>query len=98
MKNDVIITRLPTLCDPEKFNLKELREQYRLLADDAISQGHQLSDTCAMLHRTNQILEDHLITFNTLADSYDAGDQAAILLLVRRLSDRRKSYKKPEVH
>lgn len=96
--NGPIITRLPTLVNVEKMGINELREQYKLLEGDAISQAQQLSDACAALHRMNAIAHDYSITFSILCDAYETGDQAAILLKVKQLSERRKSYKKPEVH
>lgn len=96
--NRAIITSLPTLCNPEKFDLKELREQYKLLEGDAIRQAQQLSDVCAKLHEMNVLAQDLSAIIYALCDSYEAGDQAAILLHVKKLAERRKAYKKPGVH
>ena len=62
--------------------------------------AQQLSDVLAQLARMTETLNDYNITFATLCDSYEAGDQAAILLLVKKLSDRRKEFKaqKAKVH
>jgi hypothetical protein len=95
--NDLIITRLPTLVNVDKLDLAELREQYSRLEGDAIDQAQQLSDARAKLHEANQIIRDYAITFGMLCDSYEAGDQAAILLLVKRLADKR-SQAKAKVH
>ncbi len=96
--NDFIITRLPTLINTEKMGIKELRAQYKLLEGDAITQAQQLSDACTKLHEMNRIAHDYSITFAVLCDSYEAGDQAAILLQVRKLSEARASFKKARVH
>jgi hypothetical protein len=99
--NDLLITRLPTLVNTDKMGIKELREQYKLLEGDAISQAQQLSEACAKLHSINAIAHDYSITFATLCDSYDAGDQAAILLMVKKLSEKRAAYlgkQKAKVH
>lgn len=96
--NGAIITRLPTLCNPDKLGLAELREHYKRLEGDAIDQAQQLSDACAKLHEMNVLAQNLSAILYALCDSYEAGDQAAILLQVKKLSDRRKSFKKPEVH
>lgn len=95
--NNLLITRLPTLVNTENMGIKELRAQYKLLEDDAISQSQQLSEVKAALHRINTIAHDYSITFGTLCDSYEAGDQAAILLLVKKLSELR-TVRKVKVH
>lgn len=99
--NDFTITRLPTIVNIENMGLKELREHYKLLEGDAISQARQLSDALAQLARNIQTLHDYNITFATLCDSYEAGDQAAILLMVKNLSVKRADFKakqKAQVH
>ncbi|MEW5905131.1 MAG: hypothetical protein AB1722_12410 [Pseudomonadota bacterium] len=97
---DLLITRLPTLVNTDKMGIKELREQYKLLEGDAISQAQQLSDVCAQLARNIQTLQDYNITFATLCDSYEAGDQSAILLMLKKLSEKRRDFneKKAKVH
>ncbi|MBI5626096.1 MAG: hypothetical protein HY935_02670 [Nitrosomonadales bacterium] len=92
------ITRLPTLCNPDKLSVKELREQYKRLEGDAIEQGLQLSDVCAKLHEMNVLAHNLSASIYALIDSFDANDRPAIALQLRQMSDRRKSYKKPEVH
>ncbi len=97
--NDLLITRLPTIVNTEKMSLEELRAQYKLLEGDAICQAQQLSEACAALHRMNAIVHDYNVTFGTLCDSYEAGDQAAILLMVKNLSEKRSAFKeKAQVH
>lgn len=99
--SDLLITRLPTLVNTDKMGIKELREQYKRLEGEAIDQGQRLSEVCAALHRMNQTAHDYSITFATLCDSYEAGDQAAVLLMVKRLSEKRADFKakqKVKVH
>lgn len=98
---DLLITRLPTLANIEKMGLKELREQYKLLEGDAISQAQQISNACAQLVVMVQTLQDYNAIFGTLCDSYEAGDQAAILLMVKKLSEKRTDFnekQKAKVH
>ena len=99
--NDFTITRLPTIVNIENMGLKELREHYKLLEEDSIIQAQQLSEVKAALHRMNVTAHDYSITFATLCDSYEAGDQAAILLMVKKLSEKRADFKakqKAQVH
>lgn len=99
--SDLLITRLPTLVNTEKMGIKELREQYKLLEGDAISQAQQLSDVKAALHRINVIAHDYSVTLARLCDSFDAGDQAAILLMVKQLAEKRRDWhakQKAKVH
>lgn len=91
--NNLLITRLPTLCNVEKLSLTELREQYKRLEGEAIDQAQQVSELKAALHRMNMTAHDYSITFATLCDSYEAGDQAAILLMVKKLSGKRTAFK-----
>lgn len=101
MNDDLIITKLPTLVNTEKMGINELREQYKLLEGDAISQAQQLSDVSAALHRMNTTAHDYSITFATLCDSYEAGDTAAILLMVKKLAEKRAEFlaaQKAKVH
>lgn len=60
---------------------------------EAIEQAQQLSDALSALHRMNTIAHDYSVTFATLCDSYEAGDQAAILLMVKKLSEKRIEWK-----
>lgn len=97
--SDLLITRLPTLVNADGLGLKDLREQYKRLEGEAIDQAQQLSEVCAALHRMNQTAHDYSITFATLCDSYEAGDQAAILLMVKKLSEKRTQFvQKAKVH
>lgn len=99
--SDLLITRLPTLVNVEKMSVAKLREQYKLLEADAISQAQQLSEVCAALHRMNQTAHGLSITFDTLCDSYEALDPVAILLMVKRLSEKRADFnakQKAKVH
>lgn len=95
--NGETITMMPTMCIPEKLSKQELVEQYKHMEETAFKQGQMLHEVNCKLAETCTLantLADHLYK---LTDSYDAGDQAAILLQVKHLSERRKSYKK-EVH
>jgi len=94
---ELLITRLPTLVDIDKMGLKELREQYKRLEGEAIDQSQKLSDVCAKLHEMNVIAHNISSLIFALCDSYEAGDQAAILLQVKNLSDQRKAPKR-KVH
>lgn len=97
MNNDLTITRLPTLCNPEKLTPKELREQYLRLEEDAIRQGIELSEVSAKLHQMNCLAQQLSSVLYALCDSYEAGDQAAILLQVKKLAERR-IQQKAKVH
>jgi hypothetical protein len=99
MNDNFTITRLPTLVNAEKLTPAELLQQYQRLEGEAIDQAQQLSDVRAELHRMNVIAHDYAVTFATLCDSYEAGDQAAILLMVKKLSGKRSAFKeKAKVH
>lgn len=87
--SDFIITRLPTLVNIDKMSLAELIQQYQILEGDAIGQAQQLSDACAKLDTLVHNLSSMIYA---LIDSYDAGDQAAILLQVKKLSEQRKDF------
>jgi hypothetical protein len=91
--NDLFITRLPTLCNVEKLSHAELKEQYTRLEGEAIEQAQQIGELKTALHRMNVTAHDYSITFATLCDSFDAGDQAAILLMVKKLSEKRIEWK-----
>lgn len=91
--NDLLITRLPTLCNAEKLTPAELLKQYHRLEGEAIDQAQQLSNVCAKLHEINQIAHRLDAMLSAMVDSYDAGDQAAILLQVKQLSERRAAQK-----
>lgn len=91
--NNLIITRLPTLVNTEKMGIKELREHYKLLEGDAINQAQQLSDVCAKLHEINQIAHRLDAMLSAMVDSYEAGDQAAILLQIKQLYEHRVAQK-----
>lgn len=97
---DTVITRCPTFVNTEKMGLKELRAQYLILQGDAIDQAQQLSDVCAKLAQMNELAENLSSMLYALCDSYEAGDQAAILLQVKRMSERRAGYcaQKAKVH
>ena len=96
--NGPTITMMHTMCTPEKLGKKELVEQVNYLQDAMLQHGQSLHEANCKLAETCRLantLADHLYK---LADAYDIGDQSSILLQVKHLSERRKSYKKPEVH
>lgn len=91
--NNAIITQMPTLCVPEKLEKKELIEQVNYLQDECILTGQRL-------HETSCRLSDLVVMANVLAshigalvDSYEAGDQAAILLQVKKLAESRAAQR-----
>ncbi len=99
--SDLLITRLPTLVNIDTMDLSELREQYKRLEGETIDQAQQLSDACAQLATMIRTIKDYNITFATLCDSYEAGDQAALLLMAKRLSEKRAAFhakQKARVH
>lgn len=98
--SEYIITRLPTLVNIEKMSLTELRAQYLILQGDAIDQAQQLSDVCAKLSQMNELANNLSSMLYALCDSYNEGDQAAILLQVKKMSERRAEYRaqKAKVH
>jgi hypothetical protein len=91
--NDLLITRLPTLCNAEKLTPAELLQQYQRLEGEAIDQAQKLSDVCAKLHQMNVLAHNLSAALYALCDSFEAGDQAAILLQVKQLSERRAAQK-----
>lgn len=83
---------------PEKLDKKALVEHANYLQDAIIQQGKVLNDV-------NSKLTEMCILSNTLAnhlyalvDAFDGGDQMNLTSHLQELSNRRKSYKKPEVH
>ncbi len=91
--SDLLITRLPTLCNAERLTPSELLQQYMRLEGEAIDQAQQLSDACAKLHQINQVAHRLNAMLSAMVDSYEAGDQAAILLQIKQLHDRRAAQK-----
>ncbi|MBA4381802.1 MAG: hypothetical protein C0406_04480 [Sideroxydans sp.] len=99
--NNLLITRLPTLVNIEGMGIKELREQYKRLEGEAIDQSQQLSQVCNKLHQMNKFADYVSSELAVLIDSYDAGDQAAILLQLKKHSEKRKDWRadqKAKVH
>lgn len=95
--NGATITRLPTLCVPEKLSREQLVEQVNHLQDSLLMQGHKLHEESVKLAET-RVIANHLATqLQVLMDSCDAGDQAAILLQVKKLAQQRTA-KKGRVH
>jgi hypothetical protein len=90
------ITEMPTLCTPEKLNRKQLIEQVNYLQKEAFEQvmdlDSRLGECSEKLYQTHKIAGQLNAQLLALCDSYDAGDQAALLLQLKKLSDRRKEY------
>lgn len=100
-RDDFTITRLPTPVNTDGMGIKELREQYKLLEGYAISQAQQLSDAHSRISTLIWTLADYNITFAAMCDSYESGDPAAILHMVKRLSEKRAGHnekQKAKVH
>jgi hypothetical protein len=93
MSDDITITCLPTFCNVDKMGLKEVREQYKLLQADSIRQGIQLSEVSTKLHQMNRAALNLDATLCALVDSYEAGDQAAILLHLKNMAEHRNAKK-----
>jgi hypothetical protein len=91
---DLLITACPTLVNVEKLTLSELQLQYHRLECEVIDQFTDLSETRAKLHEMRCLVHNYSSVLFALCDSFDAGDQAAILLQVRRLSERRAEQRK----
>ncbi len=96
--NNATITQMPTLCVPEKLDRKEAIDHINYLQNSILEQGQTLHDVCCKLHDMNKMALHLESLLGALVDSYDAGDQAAILHQIKQLSERCRSYKKPEVH
>lgn len=96
--NGQTITMMPTMCIPEKLNKKELVEQYKYMEGQAFKQGQALHDVCCKLHDINKMALHLESLLGALVDSYDANDQEAIAVQLKAVSERRKPYKKQEVH
>lgn len=94
MDNDIIITKIPTLSVPEKLSKAELIVQCNYLQDEARKLSLQNHELKTKLLEAVGIVNREYAILAALADSYDAGDQAAILLQIKQLSDRRSSFKK----
>lgn len=95
--NGVTITKCVTLCNPEKLSREELIAQVNYLQDAALKDAITMSEVvssrneiCGVAHRLDAML-------GALVDSYDAGDQAAILLQVKQQSEQRAA-RKAKVH
>lgn len=92
------ITVMPILIEPEKLSKQELLEKCKDQQQTMILQGQTLHEVCCKLHDMNKMALHLESILGALVDSFDANDRPAIALQLRQMSDRRKSYKKPEVH
>lgn len=95
--NGPIVTQLPTLCAPEKLSREELIKQVNYLQDAVFEQGQHLHEEKAERSQACAIANHLAAQLHALIDSYDAGDQAAILLQVKNLSEQR-AKQKAQVH
>ena len=95
---DSIVTQLPTLCNPDMLTHEELIEQYKYMEDATFRQSQTLHDVCEKLALMNVLAENLSTIIYTLCDSFDAGDQAAILLQVKKLAEHRSKHGKAKVH
>ena len=89
--NGATVTMLPTFCNPEKLTHEKLIEQYKYMEEMAFMQGqalHAMETKLVEALGYANVLGSNL---GALVDAYDAGDQAAILLQIKRLSETRKS-------
>ncbi len=91
--NGATITQMPTMCVPERLSKKELVEQYKYMEETAFNQGQMLHEVNVKLGETCIIANQLASVLWALVDSYDAGDQAAILLQIKKLSEQRSSQK-----
>lgn len=92
------ITFLPALLPLEKNSKKQLIERIREL-EDVIGQLNKLQEASSgKLSEMCLCAHDLGAQLYALVDAYDCNDQAAIAVQLNAMSDRRKSYKKPEVH
>lgn len=92
------ITPMPTLCNPEKLNAKELVEHINYLQDAVLQQGQALHDTSVKLGEMCGLANTLASHLYALVDAFDEGDQKAIAVQLTMLSERRKSFKNPGVH
>ena len=89
--NGATVTMLPTFCNPEKLSHQELIKQCLYLEDIAFKQGQALHAMETALVEALGYANMLGANLGALVDAYDAGDQAAILLQIKRLSETRKS-------
>lgn len=95
--NSATITKCVTLCTPEKLSREELIAQVNYLQDAALKDFLVMSDVNSTLNEVRGVAHRLDAMLGALVDSYDAGDQAAILLQVKKLSEQRAA-RKAKVH
>lgn len=66
--------------------------------DTILSQDKVVNAALDMLASMNGRAFAVVSQLGALVDSFDANDQGAIKLQLQRMSDQRKSFKRPEVH
>lgn len=89
---------LHILAEPEKHNKQELREKLKELQQATILQDATIKAVCDKLAAMCITANELGAQLHALVDAFDANDRPAIALQLRQMSDRRKSFKKPEVH
>ena len=92
------IATIAALAEPENLSKQELIEKCREQHLTLIAQDETIQALCAKLSAMCKTAHELGLQQHALVDSYDANDQEAIAVQLRTLSDRRKSFKKPEVH
>ena len=96
--NGPTINAITPLIEPEKLGKKELLEKCKEQHLTLIAQDETIQALCAKLSIMCRTAHELGAQQHALVDSYDANDRGAIALQLRAWADRRKSYKKPEVH
>lgn len=95
--NGVTVTQCATICTPEKLTREELIDQVHYLQESALKDFMAMSEVNGRLQEVSGVAHRLDSMLCALADSYDAGDTAAILLQVKKLSEQRAA-RKAKVH
>lgn len=82
----------------DKLDKKALVAHCTYLQEATIRLGNQLSEASKKLREMCVCAHDLGAQLYALVDAFDANDQEAIAVQLKQMSDRRKSFKKPEVH
>lgn len=96
--NGATVTQLPTLCNPDMLTHEELIEEYKYMEDAMFHQSQTLHEVSSKLHEMNTLAHNLSSIIYALCDSFDAGDQAAILLQVKKLAEQRSRHGKGKAH
>jgi hypothetical protein len=95
--NGATVTQCATICTPEKLTREELIAQVHYLQESALKDFMAMSEVRSRLQKVTGVARRQDAMLCALADSFDAGDQAAILLQVKNLSEQRAA-RKTKVH